>query len=552
MAGRKQAAHGLALAGGMAVFAAVLALAPVLAGGLYITQHEGDTLHLADLVLRMAEAGQVPHLDFMTPIGIGALWPIAVFAKAGLGLGHAFMAAQALVAGLLALPLWRTAVSRFPGFLAWLFAAYVIGLCLAMVHGEAMAATSVSMHYNRWGWALAYVAVPLAMLEPLGRRRPVLDGGLIGLMMAGMALVKVTYFVAFAPAVVVALLVRRDMLALLVAVLTGLAVAGAATLALGGDFWTAYVQDLLSVANSATRSAPGESFAAILAAPEFVAGTLLLLATVIFLRQAGAMAEGLVLLLLTPAFVYVTYQNYGNDPQWLMMLALLALALRPEGTVANALGWRLREALALTAAAVLALSAGPAINLVWSPLRHAFTETGGMVPYLSRRAQDDDVFVRAPRVYKVNQTVAADGPGQPFAAFADKGAGTAPAKQTLLNGETLPDCEMVTGYNAFFESTADALVRAGHDGPVLVADLFTALWLYGPFPPVHGAAPWYYGGAPGIAAAEHVVVPLCPASRTRRDEILTAIGVEGWRLEEELRTPTFILLRPERMDAEKP
>ena len=552
MAGRKQAAHGLALAGGMAVFAAVLALAPVLAGGLYITQHEGDTLHLADLVLRMAEAGQLPHLDFMTPIGIGALWPIAVFSKAGLGLGHAFMAAQALVMALLLGPVWRTASSRFPGGLAWLFAAYVIGLCLALVHGESTAATSVSMHYNRWAWALAYVALPLAMLDPLGQRRPVLDGGLIGLMMAGMALVKVTYFAAFAPAVVLALLLRRDMLALMVAVATGLAVAGAVTIALGADFWAAYMQDLLSVANSKTRAAPGESFAAIMTAPKYVAGTLLLLGTVILLRQAGALAEGLVLLVLTPAFAYVTYQNYGNDPQWLMLLALLALTLRPMGMMTNGLGWRLREALALMAAAVLALAAGPALNLVWSPLRHAFPATEGAVPYLSRRAQDGDVFVQAPRVYKVMQSVAADGPGQPFAVFATKGAGKTPVTPTLLNGEALPDCEMTTGYNAFFESTADALTQAGHTGPVLVADLFTALWLYGPFPPVKGAAPWYYGGAPGIAAAEHVVVPLCPASKTRRGEILTAIEAEGWTLVEELRTPTFLLLRPQRTLAEKP
>ncbi|MBZ4023982.1 hypothetical protein CKO11_16140 [Rhodobacter sp. TJ_12] len=549
MAGKKQPTNGLVLALGMGVLGALLALAPVLAGGLYVTQHEGDTLHLADLVLRMSEAGQIPHLDFMTPIGIGALWPIALFSKMGLGLGHAFFAAQAALAALLFWPLWRTAISRFPGGLAWLFVVYGLGLCLALVHGEARAATSVSMHYNRWAWALTYIVVPLAMLEPLTGRRPALDGALIGLAMAGMALIKVTYFVAFAPAVIVALLVRRDFRALGVALLAGLAVAGAMTLLMGLDFWRAYLQDLLTVAGSQTRAAPGEAFGGILAAPQYVTGTLLLLMTVIFLRQAEALSEGLVLLILTPAFAYVTYQNYGNDPQWLMLLGLLALSLRPESLISNALGWRLRDALMVTGVGALILAAGPAVNLVWSPLRHAFTEIENTVPYLSQRPSDGDIFVQAPRVYKVTQTVSGVAPGQPFAAFAEKGASKKPEEPTVLNGERLPECELATGFNAWFETAAGDLVRGGYGGSVLVADLFTALWLYGPFEPVKGAAPWYYGGAPGIDAADHVLVPLCPTSKSRRAEIVEAIDKAGWALVEETRTRTFILLRPQRIAA---
>ncbi len=548
MAGGKRATGVQALAVAMALFGLALALAPFLAGGLYVSQHEGDTLHLADMVLRMAEAGQVPHLDFMTPIGIGALWPIAVFVKAGLGLGHAFFAAQAVLALVMFGPILRAGQSRLPGALAWVFAAYAIGLCLALVHGEATAAISVSMHYNRWAWVFAYVAVPLAMLEPLsGQRRPRLDGGLIGLMMAAMALVKVTYFVAFAPAVVLALLVRRDLAALGWAVLAGLVVAGAVTGMLGGDFWRAYVQDLATVAASESRAAPGDGLGGILAAPRHVAGTMLLLATVIFLRQAEALTEGLVMLVLVPAFVYVTYQNYGNDPQWLVLAALIALALRPEGGMTNGFGWRLREALLVVGAAMLALGAGPAVNLVWSPLRHAFVDTEATVPLFAARAQGRDVFVQAPRVYKVTQTVAGDGPTAPYAAYAARGAGKEPEKPALLNGETLPDCELATGYNAWFETAAADLQAAGHGGSaVLAADLFSALWLYGDFRPVPGAAPWYYAGTPGLAAADHVLVPLCPTGKSRRAEILRAIADAGWRLVEERRSETYILLRPEK------
>ena len=123
----------------------------------------------------LSQKGQLPHLDFMTPIGIGAVWPIAAFVQAGLGMGHAIFAAQAAVAALLFLPAMRVALSRFSGALSWGFAFYLMVLCLALVHGEAEASISISMHYNRWAWALAYLAIPLAMLAPLGTPRPWLE-----------------------------------------------------------------------------------------------------------------------------------------------------------------------------------------------------------------------------------------------------------------------------------------------------------------------------------------------------------------------------------------
>lgn len=548
MAGRTRAAAVKPLAGGLAVFAVVLAVAPFWAGGLFVTQHEGDTLHLADLVLRMAEKGQMPHRDFMTPLGIAGLWPIAAFVQAGLGFGHAFLAAQAAVAALLFLPILRAAQSRFPGGLAWIFGAYVLGMVLALVHGETMPMFSVSMHYNRWAWAMAYVAVALAVLEPLGPRRVRLDGALIGALMAGLGLVKVTYVVALAPVLVVALLVRRDLRTLGVAVLSGLLVLAGVTALLGPGFWVGYSRDLLTVAGSATRAAPGDPLVGVLAAPEHIAATLVALATVIFLRQSGRRAEGLALLWLVPAFAYVAYQNYGNDPQWLVLVGLIALALRPEGRILNGFGWPMREALLATGVAALALATGPMVNLVTSPLRHAFAAASESVPLLSARPQEADLRVIAARVYPVDYKLAADTPGQPYAAYADRGdSAEQPRKPAVLNGETLPECEMMMGYVAWFETLAADLTQAGYArSRVLVADLFSALWLYGPFEPIRGAAPWYYGGTPGIEAADHVLVPLCPTGETRRNEIVTALAEAGWRLVEERRTATYILLRPER------
>ena len=63
----------------------------LLKGGVYISKHEGDTLHMLQIVFRMAE-GQWPHIDFMTPIGALAASPIALFVKLGFGVGNGVLA----------------------------------------------------------------------------------------------------------------------------------------------------------------------------------------------------------------------------------------------------------------------------------------------------------------------------------------------------------------------------------------------------------------------------------------------------------------------------
>lgn len=525
----------------LAMIAALGGLA-FLKGGFFIGKHEGDTLHLADMVLRMAELGQWPHLDFMTPIGVLATLPMALFVKTGLGLGHAIFAAQVAVALVLLGPVWRAAGSRFSGGWALLHGGYVMALCLALVHGEAERSVSISMHYNRWAWAIAYTVIPLALLAPIGRARPWLDGALIGSGMAALALIKVTYFVAFAPAVLIALLARRQWRMILAAVLAGLGVAAVVTLSLGMGFWAAYLGDLLTVSGSKIRAAPGAPLSAVLGSPASIAGTFALLATIIFLRQSGRMVEGMVLLFLAPGFVYVTWQNYGNDPQWLLLLAALAFGLRPEGFARNALGWNLRSALQVTGVMALTLGAGSLVNLVYSPFRHYFATEEKAVALLSGRPAHGDILVQEPRLYRVSMQTAGDGPGTAYASYAPRADRAEPAQ---LNGEPLADCELTSGYNAWFETVTADLAAHGYAGSaVLAADLFSALWLYGDLKPVRGAAPWYYGGVPGIEAADHVLVPLCPTGMNMRTGTLKALDEAGWNLHEERRTETYVLLKP--------
>ena len=288
----------------------------VLKGGLYIGKHEGDTLHLMQIVFRMAD-GQIPHVDFLTPIGALAFWPIAMLVKAGMGVGMAIIWSQ-ILAALVFLPIlvW-VAWTRLTPWVGAFFGLVVMVLLLALVHGEAQRSVSISMHYNRLAWAAAFVAIVLAVLPP-ARGRGWVDGVIIGAMACVLVLIKMTYFVSFALPIVLALILTGQMRTLGVALVTGLVVVAGITAVVGLDYWTAYAGDLMTVAGSEVRSAPGEPISAILGAPAYIGGSLVLIAAVIALRQAKVETGGLILLLLVPGFFYVTYQNFGNDPQWVL------------------------------------------------------------------------------------------------------------------------------------------------------------------------------------------------------------------------------------------
>lgn len=532
------------LALGLIAFLVVLGGLPFLKGGFYIGKHEGDAMHMAEIVLRIA-GGEWPHLDFMTPIGVLAMAPIAWFVMLGAGIGHAIFLAQALAA-LAVLPavLW-VARSRLGPVTGWLYGAYVMILCVALVHGEAEQSVSISMHYNRWAWAIAYAVLPLALLAPRdGRVRAAADGIPIGLGLAALVLIKVTYFISLAPAILIALLARRWWATVLWAAVAGLAAAALVTAFAGPAFWLAYARDLATVAGSEVRPAPGLDFHEIAASPLHIGASLALLATIIFLRQSGRMIEGMALLFLMPGFLYITYQNFGNDPQWLILVAVFAPALRPaEGTV-NGRGWDMRQCLTYAGLAAVAFGFASLVNLAYSPIRHQLTRTEKFAPLLSALPQHGDMLAGAARIYGVIETHQGDGPGTPFAAYA---AQAEKPDKAVLNGEELGYCEQLGGIVAWFEWVAADLERAGFAGSRLMsADYYSSYWIYGDFPPVKGGAPWYYGGLPGIENVDYIVVPTCPVGDSVRTMMLKSLADAGYRLTEVRRTPVYRLIAAER------
>jgi len=510
-------------------------------GGLYIAKHEGDTLHLLQIVLREAR-GQWPHLDFETPIGVLATAPIALFVRLGAGIGHAALYAQALVA-VVALPaIWWVGASRFKGATAYLFGALVLVLILALVHGEADRSVSFSMHYNRWAWAAAFVAIACAILPSDEEfASPVADGVVIGSALAIMALVKITYFGAFLLPIAVALVARRAWRALGVALVTGLAIALALTLLAGTPvFWLAYLRDLFTVMASDVRPQPSLPLAAVIGAPAYMGGSIVLLLGVVLLRQSGRSLEGLVLLLLVPGFFYVTYQNFRNDPQWLWLVGLLLFTLRPARPQYIALGWEARQALLLAAVAAAAFSAPSVFNLAYSPFRHLVADSTRYVPLLPGSGVHTDLKSPRIRAMRVDAKIALDGPGQPFAAYRDPALRK---DETTFAGETWPECEVQLGTIAWFEALSRDLKASGlTDGKTLFpADILSSFWLFGASEPIPGAAPWYYGGLPGWEAADFLLVPLCPLSTRVRKLILDAVTEAGTPLTEVRRTDMYVL-----------
>lgn len=509
--------------------------------GLFIAKHEGDTLHMMQIVFRMAD-GQWPHLDFMTPIGTLAFAPIAAFVKLGFGIGHAVIYAQIVMALVLLPFVWWVSISRLSNGIAYLFCLFTMVLALALIHGEAQQSLSVSMHYNRWAWAFAFVAISLSVIPPRYYRNATVDGVVIGVALAALAMIKVTYFAAFLGPVLLGLVLHGYFRSLFFALTTGIVVAAIITGFAGMDYWFAYLRDLLAVAQSEVRPQPGHSFQAIIVAPAYLGGSILLIFSVVLLRQAKEQVGGLLLLLLAPGFIYVTYQNFGNDPQWLLLLAVLLFALRPAADVVNGRGWNMRLMLNMAGAAAIAFSAPSFLNLTFSPFRHLAAANEDYAPLLPRSTQHADLLTAKFRAYRVDATIALNDPETGLNTDADL---TGRKDVVELLGETLPECTLAMGIPAWINAIVEDLEQSGlaEGKRLFAADLISSHWLYGDLLPLENGAPWYYGGLPGFESADYLLVPLCPISTEVRKQIIEIIADKtDATLNEIRRTPLYILL----------
>jgi len=508
-------------------------------GILLIDQHEGDALHLLQIILRMG-AGEWPHLNFTTPLGILAFAPISWFVSLGWGVGHAIMGGMVLVAAIMMPAIWWVAYSRLSGLSAYFFGGFLIILITALVYGGAVQVSSISMYYNRWAWAAAFLVVALAVLPSRSGTQAV-DGFVLGLALSFLLLSKVTFFAAFFPGVIIALAARQKWQMLGVAILVGVGVVGLMTLIGGVDFWLAYLGDLRLVSASGIRPQPSETLAALLIGPTFLPVNLCLLASIIFLRQAGREFEGFAMLLFAPAFIYVTYQNWGNDPKWLILLAFIIFSCRPERHIHNAFGWNVGRAMGVVGAVSIMLALPSIFNLTFANVRHAKMSREGFFQVLPGE-KNADLAMQTERMYAPARREAFDLSDPKIKALVKEAV---PTPDDELFGQKLRSCKLSMGLVGVLHQMARDLEKV--DGiagkTVFTADTFSNLWLFGSTKPLKGGAPWYYGGDAGLSGADFVLVPLCPVTPRARTLVLNEIGARrDLDLREVMRNDLFILL----------
>ncbi len=468
-------------------------------GGLFVDRHEGDTLHLIEIVIRMSE-GQWPHLDFVTPLGILSFWPIAALVGADFGVGSAILWSQIAVAVLLVPMVWWVGVSRLSRGLAYGFGAVVMILVLSLIHGEAEPSISLSMHYNRWAWAFAFVGVLTALLKAKYRHSDLVDSILIGLAMAFFLFGKITYAVALLPCVVIALAYAGRWQVLLLSTVPILAVAMLITFFAGPAIWAAYLADLKLVASTDVRPRAGVDLATLLLSPKFAIGTAILVIGFLYTRRHLEPQLGMGLFLASVGGIYITYQNYGNDPKWLALFAFLLLSMP-----------RSRPTIALSVIA-MTLIAPSWINMAVSPVRHFLVQDEryeALFEGTKYAGAHGDFFTQSDRVNRVLQRIPVEFSEAEFSYLNDK-AGHPPRAE--FQGKELPRCAQQLGLIGVTRAIASDLDRNGlaSGKSVFATDTFGNYWLFGGLSPTQGGAPWYYGQLSGYEAADYVLVPLCP------------------------------------------
>lgn len=512
------------LTGILLVFIVVFGGLSVAHDGLYLDTHEGDSYHLLDILFRM-EQGLRPHQDFVTPLGVLAFQPIVLLMQAGLGVGTAILWAQVAVAVVLLPAVAYAAITRLPRRTAYAFGLFVLGLVMALTYGGSGSGASISMHYNRWAWAVSFVMLVVAVLPGVGRQRQLVDGVLIGLLASALLLIKITFFVCLLPAVILVMLWRGQRAAFFAALVVGLFVVLVVTVVYGLAHWTGYLSDLRNVVSSEVRPFVGVPFDQIVAGPPYVGGTVAAILTIFLLRQSGHSREGLVLLVLVPGFLYITYQNFGNDPKWLMFLPILLMTLRPDRGARTVAGIDLSDASAWVSAAALALYFPSLFNLALSPVNHAAIQGAEFVPMVPERPGDQDMFIRLDRANTITAEVYLDEDSLVWSKYSED-AGREPRLE--IGGVAIPHCEFLAGSRAFFVEIAADLDRAGipEGSQFFTTDILTAFWLFGPYEPLSEGAPWYYAELSGLENADYVLVPKCSfVSRVHRimiDELKAA------------------------------
>jgi hypothetical protein len=509
-------------------------------GSLLLNGFEGDALHLAVGVLRM-QAGEVQHIDFHTPLGVLSFLPASLLMSAGFGFGAAAAYSNLLVAVLFLPILVRVGETRFSGIQRYAFAFVILLLFLALARGSSgLSQVDMALYYNRWCWAVSGLAIALVLLEgPQNRTGRIVDGVCLGICFGFLALTKATFFVFLAPVVLIGLLALKRFALLAAALITGLVLLVLFLVLSGGtEMALAYFTDLKAVSSGSVRPVPSLGIGGVAIGPDKLASSLAVLAAGVGLRKAGFLAEGLFVLLLFPALVLISVQNWGNFGQWTFFLGLIFWALLAKGDRRKQANVVRMSALAL---AVVALP--QVIGMSDSLLTHKLLQNKRFVTVFEDPRMTDLKFSRSRLI--ASQTRASVRYGYEDQYLGDLN----PPDRGSFMGEELVNCAVKNGLPSYVKAIADDLssreeVRGKQ---VLHASSVSAFWLFGGTERLTDGQLWYYGGDTGFAEADYLVVPFCVLGasglKTRRAMLEEIEANDAHNFTEADRTDMFILYK---------
>lgn len=500
---------------------------------LAITGHEGDLMHMLDASMRMV-AGERPHVDFMTPIGILGFAPVAGFLGAGFAVGKATLLAGLAILALLLPAVWWVGATRFSKGQAYYFGVICIITMTAVVYGGGANSISLSMYYNRWGWSIAFLVLATVLFPPKVQIKENWVAPLIvGTGMAALLMLKMTFFVPLLPVVMLLLLVQKQTGLLLRAMGVALAIGGALLVWLGPDFFLAYADNLLTITQGASaRQNAGTDLVMLLVGPKTLAGTLVLFGGLFLYRKAGYMQQGLVLFILAPAFTYITYQNWGNDPKWIHLVILYLWVNLPKPGEKTAFSLSARQSAFALIWVGLTVALPSVFTLAVSPVRLASADLEEY-EHLELRGGISDIWLPPAHVktIAVEQSVAGWPPLHPEIDLVE------------IGGFTFPDCQatatLIPAYVAMARQIEALDIARGQ--PVLTADVLNFGWLVADIGRVKGAAPWYYGNDAGVADAAFLAVPFCPLKQSLRGALVAQFQEAGYGLNEVYRSALMVL-----------
>lgn len=238
---------------------ALIAAVSLCSQGLVVFRYVQDTFVTFDAMWRAA-AGEVPHIDFPTPIGQAYYWPFAILAKLhDVGVttvlrANVLVAAVALLACALTLP-------RRTSPLVFSLAVLTIATTAITPRDLDGGIDSFSFlaPYNLWSFAFILVVPFLALLparEAAIRGRDAFEGLVLGLVLGILYYLKLTFFLpAVGLAIAGLVLGHLRPVAFAAAVASGLAMAAGVELAFHNN--AAYLADIATAAKASAQGVEG-------------------------------------------------------------------------------------------------------------------------------------------------------------------------------------------------------------------------------------------------------------------------------------------------------